>query len=308
MKGIKNLGSNCYLNCILQTLFLIEELNKELKKSKAQKSEFAYQYLELYQIWNHSQTQIVDPSKLMKSFQDSEKDFDLYKQQDAQECLLKILEHLHNSFIHQVSLSGQEEGNLISQKSFEAWKDYISFDGYSPIKNYFTGQKIKNICCSVCQNVFYDFEFFMGITLSISEEPENSLDKLLLNYFQTEQLSRECSQCKKIQNCVIQTNIYHPPKVLFFCLKRFDYHNRKIKKSVLVPETLTINTNKYSLFSVVNHIGTHNSGHYHCLVPIKDQNENKLWVKCDDETLSLIKKGFQDLDTCNNYIIFYIKQ
>ncbi|EPY74007.1 hypothetical protein CB1_002337002 [Camelus ferus] len=62
------------------------------------------------------------------------------------------------------------------------------------------------------------------------------------------------------------------------------------------------NDNKYSLFVVVNHQGTLESGHYTSFIrQHKDQ-----WFKCDDAIIT--KAGITDVLDSEGYLLFYHKQ
>lgn len=62
------------------------------------------------------------------------------------------------------------------------------------------------------------------------------------------------------------------------------------------------NDNKYSLFAVVNHQGTLESGHYTSFIrQHKDQ-----WFKCDDAIIT--KASIKDVLDSEGYLLFYHKQ
>lgn len=59
----------------------------------------------------------------------------------------------------------------------------------------------------------------------------------------------------------------------------------------------------YSLFAVVNHIGTMQNGHYTCFVKLAQQSGE--WFKCDDETVTL--STLSDVLCSQGYMLFYAK-
>lgn len=119
------------------------------------------------------------------------------------------------------------------------------------------------------------------------------------------------------------------PIVACFHLKRFEHSaklRRKITTYVSFPLELDMtpfmasskesrmngqyqqptdslnNDNKYSLFAVVNHQGTLESGHYTSFIrQHKDQ-----WFKCDDAIIT--KASIKDVLDSEGYLLFYHKQ
>ncbi|XP_060063391.1 ubiquitin carboxyl-terminal hydrolase 22-like [Ylistrum balloti] len=142
----------------------------------------------------------------------------------------------------------------------------------------------------------------------------------------------KCSTCGSYQESTKQLTMKKLPIVACFHLKRFEHstgYHKKISTYVSFPEELDMtpfmsssrsNTNgynnqviqessrglscdnKYSLFAVVNHMGTIESGHYTCFIrQLKDQ-----WFKCDDHLINKALAG--DVLNSEGYLLFYHKQ
>lgn len=62
------------------------------------------------------------------------------------------------------------------------------------------------------------------------------------------------------------------------------------------------NDNKYSLFAVVNHQGTLESGHYTTFI----RQQKDQWFKCDDAIIT--KASIKDVLDSEGYLLFYHKQ
>ncbi|KAB1265986.1 Ubiquitin carboxyl-terminal hydrolase 22 [Camelus dromedarius] len=139
----------------------------------------------------------------------------------------------------------------------------------------------------------------------------------------------KCSGCHSYQESTKQLTMKKLPIVACFHLKRFEHSaklRRKITTYVSFPLELDMtpfmasskesrmngqhqpptdgfsNDNKYSLFAVVNHQGTLESGHYTSFIrQHKDQ-----WFKCDDAIIT--KAGIADVLDSEGYLLFYHKQ
>ncbi|XP_024420364.1 ubiquitin carboxyl-terminal hydrolase 22 [Desmodus rotundus] len=139
----------------------------------------------------------------------------------------------------------------------------------------------------------------------------------------------KCSGCHSYQESTKQLTMKKLPIVACFHLKRFEHSaklRRKITTYVSFPLVLDMtpfmasskesrmngqyqqpadslsNDNKYSLFAVVNHQGTLESGHYTSFIrQHKDQ-----WFKCDDAIIT--KASIEDVLDSEGYLLFYHKQ
>uniref|UniRef100_A0A6I8PNQ9 Ubiquitin carboxyl-terminal hydrolase n=1 Tax=Ornithorhynchus anatinus TaxID=9258 RepID=A0A6I8PNQ9_ORNAN len=141
----------------------------------------------------------------------------------------------------------------------------------------------------------------------------------------------KCSGCHSYQESTKQLTMKKLPIVACFHLKRFEHSaklRRKITTYVSFPLELDMtpfmasskesrmngqyqqptdslnNDNKYSLFAVVNHQGTLESGHYTSFIrQHKDQ-----WFKCDDAIITKASiKDVLDSEGCWNFDIFCLQ-
>ncbi|XP_077590561.1 ubiquitin carboxyl-terminal hydrolase 22-like isoform X5 [Stigmatopora nigra] len=145
----------------------------------------------------------------------------------------------------------------------------------------------------------------------------------------------KCGSCHSYQESTKQLTMKKLPIVACFHLKRFEHSaklRRKITTYVSFPleldmtpfmasskesrmngqyqQTVDVLNNdnnclcmsRYSLFAVVNHQGTLESGHYTSFIrQHKDQ-----WFKCDDAIIT--KASIQDVLDSEGYLLFYHKQ
>ena len=143
------------------------------------------------------------------------------------------------------------------------------------------------------------------------------LERLLAEYFKYEiiEFGNICEKCKKILNHKKELNIVRTPKILILSLQRINYQY-KIKNECLVkiPEVLDVkefigfdfgydNNSLYELYSIINHIGMIDFGHYYSYIKLFDDN---LWYEFDDSNVKLIGKDLIVYD--KTYILFYINK
>jgi len=141
----------------------------------------------------------------------------------------------------------------------------------------------------------------------------------------------KCSRCLSYQESTKQLTMKKLPIVASFHLKRFEHSNRfhkKISSFIAFPEYLdmtpfmshrrninnnmstsdrektrpiTSTENMYSLFAVVNHVGTIEAGHY--IAYIRQHRDH--WFKCDDHLIT--KADIRDVLQSEGYLLFYHK-
>lgn len=151
----------------------------------------------------------------------------------------------------------------------------------------------------------------------------------------------KCDNCGTYEVSTKQLTLRKLPIVACFHLKRFEHVNasnkrQKIKNPVRFPEFIDLTpyttphrnsaaakldgprngssssnfssrrrlstlSNQYSLFAVVNHTGSTESGHYTCFV--RHQHDN--WFNCNDQKIK--KERLEDVLASEGYLLFYCK-
>lgn len=139
----------------------------------------------------------------------------------------------------------------------------------------------------------------------------------------------KCNRCHSYQESTKQLTLNKLPIVCCFHLKRFEHSNmtrRKIRTYISFPLELDLSpfmasrrsangkaentaddlhisrNNRYSLFAVINHLGSLQSGHYSVFVR---QHQNQ-WFRCNDSVI--MKASVQDVLQSEAYLLFYHKQ
>ena len=318
--GLKNQGATCYLNSLIQTLFMTPEFRYELLKwnyNPAVDGEAKDCIpLQLQKLFFHLQEPIrkIEETKMLtKSFQWSSGD--VYVQQDIQELCRVLFEAI------EISLSLGETQN--EKNNF--------------IKNLYQGKTCSVIKCLECKNKSINNDFYMDLSLPIMNIFEGihnkSLDMAFMNSIKPEKLEGPnqyfCEKCQKKVDAEKYSQFVSFPKILFLQLGRFFYDfetDRRKKINDRIPFPLILNCNKYlkeyseitynekesenddyclddseekikkffedgeyvyELFSIVIQSGTADGGHYYAY--IKSFEDNK-WYRFNDSCVSLITK------------------
>ena len=159
--------------------------------------------------------------------------------------------------------------------------------------------------------------FLEDLSMELNEAKNKDIYDLFNTYFKNEKIEFQdkCQRCKKVGEHIKMMKISRPPEILIISLQRIDEVN-KTKNECIVnfPQILNL-TNyidheigfdkeaEYKLFSVVNHQGNVNFGHYFSYIqPLHSQN----WFLFNDSQVKHEKEGLKSFP--NAYALFYIKK
>ncbi|XP_050997297.1 ubiquitin carboxyl-terminal hydrolase 51 [Acomys russatus] len=338
LRGLINLGNTCFMNCIVQALTHIPPLKEFFlsDKHKCMMSSpglcLACEMCSLFQaMYSGNQTPHV-PYKFLHLIWIHAEHLAGYRQQDAHEFLIAMLDVLHR---HSKDDSIEQQGNN---------SNYCN----CIIDQIFTGGLQSDLTCHECHGVSTTIDPCWDISLDLpssytpkradsavnrdgrkSEGP--SLTDCLQWFTRPEDLGSsakiKCDQCQSYQESTKQLTMKTLPIVACFHLKRFEHlgkQRRKINTFVSFPLELDMtpflastkesimkgqplaecvpSENKYSLFAVINHHGTLESGHYTSFV----RQEKDQWYNCDDARVT--KATMEELLYSEGYILFYCRQ
>lgn len=173
------------------------------------------------------------------------------------------------------------------------------------IDQIFTGKLQSDVVCQACQGVSTTIDPFWDISLDLGEVqqgsgPPKSLIDCLERFTRAEHLGSsakiKCSSCKSYQESTKQLSMRTLPIVASFHLKRFEHSsqiNKKISTFIAFPSELdmtpfmshkhdTLGDYRYSLYAVINHVGSLDAGHYTAYV----RHQKDVWMKCDDHIIT----------------------
>jgi ubiquitin carboxyl-terminal hydrolase 8 len=324
--GLVNLGNFCYANSILQCLFntmsltdyfLSARYQDDLTNENKKKNEH-YVFLSYLTLVNNifDSNQVIKPKSFIENLSKFHKKYFSMTQQDSHECLLYILEILHNSLSYaiEVEIKGDPstKADEMMKKSLESWQKFYE-NSYSFIIETFNGCNINNIICG-CGNTEVVFEPYNSLSLDITG---GNLVSCLEDYFKSDEKipSYTCEKCKENGKTSKEVKLWTVPNYLIIHLKRFKQTSQgMVKNSHFVDFPLKdlditqfiskdkndTNNYIYDLYAVSQHSGTLEMGHYWASCKNLDGN----WYNFNDTNVSKYNTT-STLVTNDAYILFY---
>ena len=324
--GLRNLGNTCFINSTLQVLIhcklFIQNFLYKYPVINKETTPISYQFLlicisvldAMYKNLPHT-----DISNFKEVFGKKHPIFNDFSQNDSQEFCRIFLEDLSmelneakNKDLYKILTNTEGKSKLFRDKEFEFnFKEReISF-----VTKLFYSQIINTFKCQ-CGAEIYSFQKLLDFPLLLPNDvKEINIYDLLDIHFKNEKISFQdkCQRCKKIGEHIKMMRISRPSEILIISLQRIDEVN-KIKNECIVnfPEKLNLynyidheigfdKEAEYKLFSVVNHKGSVNFGHYFSYIqPINSKN----WFLFNDSQVKHVEEGLNSFP--NAYALFYI--
>lgn len=325
LKGFVNLGSTCFMSCILQTF-----VHNPLVKYQVFNNDLHYFSCNSMPDYQGDNVTITETNacitcsidNIFKNFYTStsiqgfgmknllmtawykNKSLAGFEEQDAHELWQFLLNELHAD--HERSL----------QKSNQHMSDFELCQCIT--HSTFSGTLASSIQCQKCHELTQTVDPMIDLSLEIgrlSKQKTASLYDCLDLFTSPEKLDAmyTCQHCGEKSKAVKSLKIKKSAPVLSIQLKRFEHSklndgSSKVETPVLIPLYLDIskytsgegNTDLFELFAVVCHVGLVNTGHY--LVVVKDGDGR--WLKFDDSVISLVSE--KEVSNMNGYLLFYI--
>ncbi|XP_004639058.1 ubiquitin carboxyl-terminal hydrolase 8 isoform X1 [Octodon degus] len=331
LTGLRNLGNTCYMNSILQCLcnapHLADYFNRncyqdDINRSNllGHKGEVAEEFgIIMKALWT-GQYRYISPKDFKVTIGKINDQFAGYSQQDSQELLLFLMDGLHEDLNKADNRKRHREENNDHLDDFRAaehaWQKHKQLNE-SIIVALFQGQFKSTVQCLTCHKKSRTFEAFMYLSLPLASTSKCTLQDCLRLFSKEEKLTDNnrfyCSHCRARRDSLKKIEIWKLPPVLLVHLKRFSYDGRwkqKLQTSVDFPlENLDLSQyvigpknslKKYNLFSVSNHYGGLDGGHYtaYCKNAARQR-----WFKFDDHEVSDI--SVSSVKSSAAYILFY---
>ena len=311
--GLKNLGCICYLNSVMQQIYMVPTFRRAVMWSDDGKppnpsSNYRYscdddnllhQLQEMYTYLTFSEKMDYNPKGFCFSFKDMDgHSINIGAQQDSQEFLNSFCDKIENSL------------------KITKFKHIVN--------DVFTGRTCSSVVCDECKHVSNRIEDFYTLTLEVKNinTLNDSLHKLIVPEIIDD---FKCSNCNKNVTIRKITSINKLPNVLIIHLKRFylDYetcHTTKINSRMEFPhkinlkdfcvEEITKNYSlskdaeddiylkedsyyQYDLKGINVHTGSADGGHYFSYIDVERDgidnlmNEDKKnWLTFNDSHVS----------------------
>jgi ubiquitin C-terminal hydrolase len=294
----------------------------------SQNSQNSQDFLELSRMFsdlNNNSNVVKNPSSLKHFLGKHNEMFIGNHQEDAHECLITIIDIVHNlsKYVPKTRKYPEMSFDRLPKdqvtKSREQYTSYIKIFGYSFINEIFNGQFISNVKCSECDYQNNSFDVFNSIILDIPEDANPDIYDCFNNYLKTIELFVFCDNCKKNTRMTKRTSIWKFPKIFIITLSRFSgISSTKNSKSVNINPIIKFQIHRnsttdknveFSLKSFIMHVGSKNYGHYNTIVfqkneyyIIDDDKYFKMKNPVDNSNKDISSNKDNSKDSSNNFL------
>ncbi|GAB1603571.1 ubiquitin carboxyl-terminal hydrolase 40-like [Argonauta hians] len=288
LAGLGNQGATCYLNSLLQTLFLTPEFRESL---------FSLSENELGKLSDRHKPDAkvrVIPLQLQRLFTQ------LLFADLRSISTVELTESFGWTNNEELQQHDVQELNRILFSAIE--DSLVGTSGQNLINKLYHGQVVNQIICSECGNVSERQEDFVDIPLTVSKDSSSLEQALSLSYCEMETMDGNnkyyCSPCQSLVVAKKGAKLRSLPPIMSFSLLRFSYDFVKMQRfketgkftfpklidmSVFVDSPSPDDHSEYELFSLVIHRGSTYGGHYHAY--IKDIDGLGTWTETCKEVV-----------------------
>jgi ubiquitin carboxyl-terminal hydrolase 35/38 len=299
--GLNNLGNTCYMNSVLQALFMTKPFRNEILLYDKDMTPLLSKLQTLFALLQHSKRYSMSPNDILNLARPP--GFLPGHQHDSSEFLGYLLDVLHE----------QEKTAACSNDSKT---DHVPASYSTIVQTAFGGRTVSVSRCGECDTKSERVDNFWELQLSFPNNSDNQSVQTLLDYYlQPEKLSGDnqyhCEVCDCLTDGERVTCIEEAPPRLILTLKHFRYdqasqQRTKLLQSVKLDNHVHLDAGQYELYAAVVHCGSSvDSGHYYTFA--RDGEE---WFKFND--CSVMRTMSDELCSLKPpetpYILFYSRQ
>ncbi|KAJ8366960.1 hypothetical protein AAFF_G00336290 [Aldrovandia affinis] len=275
-RGLANLGSTCYLNTVLQVLYMTEGFRDAVEREESKEGGVVVQLKSVFAGLKAAKASTLGLTQTL-GIQN------VFEQQDAAEYFQQIVTSLspHLSQIFQ----GSVKNSTVCERG-----------------NHDTSPE-------VCPFIV------LPLSIDISPDCHHiySVENGLKAYFRPSVLDGDnqmyCDFCEEKTDTETRCEMEQYPQVLTLHLMRFEFNYScmcfvKNDCWVDIPVTLELEKHTYELYAIANHAGNYTAGHYWAVIK---SHENHSWY-CFDDTF-VQKLGSQDTTRSRHaYLLMYMRR
>ncbi|XP_017774911.1 PREDICTED: ubiquitin carboxyl-terminal hydrolase 38 [Nicrophorus vespilloides] len=297
--GLNNLGNTCYMNSVLQALFMTKPFRNDILAKSKDAVPLFFKLQSLFALLQFSERSSLSPSEILTAARPP--GFQMGQQHDSSEFLGHLLDVLH------------EQERLIGNSNEHDDATTSGSNITTVVKKSFGGKTLTMSQCNNCGARSERMDTFRDLQLSFPSDADNQSVQTLMDYYlQKEKLCDDnqyhCDECCGLTDGERITRIIEPPPRLVLTLKHFSYDPKtqartKILKRVQLDDNVYVDSNEYKLYAAVVHCGSSvDSGHYYTYA--KDCED---WYKFND--CFVMKSKAEELCGLRSpeapYILFY---
>ena len=336
-KGLNNIGSTCYMNSVIQSLYHISDLSNGLLELYNQdilneeilnKMPMTLSFLEVIYNLSFRKSKSFSPERF-KIIISKNESFRKFEANDSKTLTLYVLDTLNKELNeNKIPQKNEKIINPIRNYNVQDANGIVKFfneNHNTLIGDLFNGLKSTDYICDTCSNVVKNYQIFNIITCSIEktfmdkygnkQKLEKDLKVDILDCFKLEEKPNLfvgnnqifCGQCNTSRDGKSINKICISPKIMILCLDRG--LNNRFMCDVDFPEELDINNfletkgNKYKLIGVIEHLGqSGESGHFiaNC------KHFNGEWYIFSDSSIHPTQKEYKQYGV--PYLLFYRRE
>lgn len=288
--GIKNIGSSCYMNSMIQLIIKCNVLTKYLKNN-----EIYTPILNSYKYFINDyedNTKVVNPYIIKNTLCITNNNLNNNEAQDSHEALITFLDIIKQNIKSEADYRVKKDKSVVIKEGITLYELFDALFGIDIV---------NIIVCCECKNYTKSEVTESILSLEIKNDQENIKD-MLLEFNKEEELFGDnrwkCDKCEKQVKSTTRNFIVSNPKYFFIHLKRFNNDGTKKENAVVIDSYISINKSVYELRGFLVHTG----GHYISYIRTK-----RGWNLIDDEIIQTKTDEEIEVLKKNAYIILYIK-
>ncbi|KAB0796670.1 hypothetical protein PPYR_10731 [Photinus pyralis] len=260
--GLKNLGNTCYMNSVLQALFMTRMFRNDILATTLRELMPLFGKLQvLFALLQYSRRPSLSPNDILTLARPP--GFQRGHQHDSSEFLGYLLDTLH-----------EQEKSMCAARIDD--DDPAGSNSESPtiVQRSFGGRAVTISRCKTCDTQSARADSFRELQLSFPNSLGNHSVQTLLDYYlQPEKLCGDnqyhCDYCRGLTDGERVTRVEQLPARLVLTLKHFHYdplsqRRTKLLQHVTLDSHVHIENTAYELYAAVVHVGSNlDSGHYY---------------------------------------------
>ncbi|XP_043931172.1 ubiquitin carboxyl-terminal hydrolase 37 [Protopterus annectens] len=256
LQGFSNLGNTCYMNAILQSLFLLPSFANDMLKQGIQWRKVPTNALSRRFALLLAKKDFCTPEmkkdllkKVKSAISATAERFSGYMQNDAHEFLSQCLDQLKedmeklNKTWRLEPLPGEENSGG------QTLEDPASARLYTcPVVSNLEFEVQHSITCKMCGETVTKREQFNDLSIDLPRRrkvfPCRSIQESLDLFFRPEEIEYCCERCSG-KSAVVSHKFSRLPRVLILHLKRYSFNvalslNNKVGQQVIIPKYMTL--------------------------------------------------------------------